>query len=183
MKKEQTPSDVAGARVREVRQRRGLTVEDCAAECAKEGAPELTRLALYKIEGSRAAASRKARRLSVDELFILAKVLNVAPVHLLVPPDESGEPYRVTPATTAERWRVRGWIRGHGLLVPFPSAGESREFFAERPGEETETGAQVAVMTAELTRLAQGGAGEKEIRARLRSYLAGLTAHQEEDQP
>src|SRR5690242_9621967 len=113
MANEQSPSDVVAARVRQVRKRRDLTTAQLAARCAELGAPDLTTQALYKLEGQRDVASRRPRPVTVDELLALALALNVAPVHLLVPPDESEAPYQITQTVTAtSRFAARGWIRG-----------------------------------------------------------------------
>jgi transcriptional regulator with XRE-family HTH domain len=128
----QTPSDAVAARVKQVRKRRDLTVADLAARCAELGAPQLTAQALYKLEGQRESATRRPRPVSVDELLTLALALNVAPVHLLVPPDDSDAPYQITPAVTAtNRFVARGWIRGVG-----PLSGDRREFDTEVPQDE-----------------------------------------------
>jgi hypothetical protein len=140
MDNDQTPSDVVAARVREVRKRRDLTTAQLAARCAGLGAPQLTTQAIYKIEGQRESATRPARRVTVDELLALALALDVAPVHLMVPVDDSAEPYHVTATVAAGRSRVRGWIRGHALLERFPRAGASRDFYSEQPEEDVEWG-------------------------------------------
>jgi hypothetical protein len=125
-----TPSDAVAARVKQVRKRRDLTVADLAARCAELGAPQLTAQALYKLEGQRESAGRRPRPVTVDELLALALALNVAPVHLLVPPDEPDTPYRVTATVTERRFLVRGWIRGIGPLDPDT---DLREFHSEVP--------------------------------------------------
>src|SRR5690242_15845908 len=132
MANEQSASDVVAARVREVRGKRNMTVAELAARCAELGAPDLTAQALYKLEQRRPGKLRP-RPVTVDELLALAGALNVAPVHLLVPVDDGDQPYQVTATVTAERSRVRAWIRGHALLEKFPRAGASREFFSEQP--------------------------------------------------
>jgi hypothetical protein len=75
---------------------------------------------------------------TVDELLILALALNVAPVHLLVPPDDYEAPYPVTATVTAPNHRVRGWIRGLYLLRRLPRVGDYRDFFSEVPPDEFE---------------------------------------------
>jgi hypothetical protein len=138
MANEETPSDVVAARVRQVRTKRRMRVADLAARCAELGAPQLTAQALYKLEGQRESATRRPRPVTVDELLALAAALNVAPVHLLVPPDGSGEPYQVTATVAESRFQVRSWIRGLFLLARLPKVGAQREFWAEVPDDEFE---------------------------------------------
>jgi transcriptional regulator with XRE-family HTH domain len=121
---------VVAARVRDVRTKRKLKVADLAERCAAIGAPQLTAQAIYKIEGQRESATRPPRQVTVDELLALAAALNVAPVHLLVPPDGNDVPYRVTSKITSWRFPVRAWIRGAGPIDP---DADPREFFAEVP--------------------------------------------------
>jgi transcriptional regulator with XRE-family HTH domain len=129
MANEHAVSDVVAARVREVRGKRDLTIAGLAARCAELGAPELTAQALYKLEGQRNRADRRPRLVTVDELLILAAALNVAPVHLLVPPDDYREPYRLTSTLSEGAAYVRHWIRG---VIPLRDA-DPREYFAEVP--------------------------------------------------
>jgi hypothetical protein len=73
----------------------------------------------------------------------LAAVLDVSPLHLIVPPwpspltasrDEPNDeaPYQVTPTTTVPCYRVRQWIRGHR---PLPD-GDPRAYFSTVPRHE-----------------------------------------------
>jgi hypothetical protein len=149
MANKQTPSDVVAARVREVRTRRGMKVADLAARCAELGAKQLTAQALYKLEGQRERADRRPRPVSVDELLVLAVALDVAPVHLLVPPYPSplwggdgesrspddpnvpndNEPYQVTPNGEVPCWRARQFINGWYALPGMDVWG----FYGEAP--------------------------------------------------
>jgi transcriptional regulator with XRE-family HTH domain len=136
-----TVSDAVAARVRQVRKRREWKPADLAARCAELGAGDLTESVIEDIESrSRRGGRKHPRPVTVDELLALADALNVAPVHLLVPVDDGDQPYQVTAAVAAERFRVRAWIRGHALLEKFPRAGASREFFSEQPEEDAEWG-------------------------------------------
>ena len=128
-----TPSDVVAARVREVRGKRNLTVAQLAARCADLGAPDLTTQALYKLEQRRPGKLRP-RPVTVDELLALAAALNVAPVHLLVPPDDFRKSYQVTGTISERAAYVRHWIRG---VIPLRSA-DPREYFAEVPQTEVD---------------------------------------------
>lgn len=69
---------------------------------------------------------------NVEELLALAYVLDVAPVHLLVPP-ESG-PYNPVSIVESNTANVRAWIRGTRELA----GQDPRRFFAEVPLDEYE---------------------------------------------
>jgi transcriptional regulator with XRE-family HTH domain len=79
-----TPSDQVARRVRELRTDRNMTVKDLAARCAEEGMPGLTAQTLYKLEAQRDPAKRKPRPVSVDELLVLARALDVPVSELLI---------------------------------------------------------------------------------------------------
>ncbi len=64
-----------------------------------------TRLVVTKLETGR------RQSVSVEELLALAYVLDVAPVHLMVPWDDEA-PCRVTGALTQPAAAVRQWVRG-----------------------------------------------------------------------
>lgn len=95
------------------------------------GGERLTINALQNIEyGRRDKEGRRRREITVDELLIFAFVLNVAPLHLLVPPE--GTVYPLLPRETELSSRVREWIRGR---EPLPHT-DPRVFFAEVPKED-----------------------------------------------
>src|SRR5438034_4448875 len=79
-----TASDQVARRVRELITDRKMTVPDLAARCADAGMPSLTAQTLYKLAGQRDPAKRKPRPVSVDELLVLARALDV-PVPELLP--------------------------------------------------------------------------------------------------
>jgi transcriptional regulator with XRE-family HTH domain len=134
MDRAQTPSDVVAERVRDVRIKRKLKVAQLAERCAAAGAPHLTAQAIYKIEGQRESATRPPRQVTVDELVALGVALNVAPLHLLVPPDDYKKAYLLTSTISERAVYVRHWIRGE---IPLPGA-DPREYFAEVPRTEYE---------------------------------------------
>lgn len=129
-----TPTAVIAARVRELRGAR--TAEWLAAQMRREGIG-WTRLVVTKLETGRRES------VSVGELLALAAVLNVSPLHLMVPPYPSplwadrgsrspddpndpndNAPYQVTPETAVPCYRVRQWVRAYeplpgGDLLPF----------------------------------------------------------------
>jgi len=89
-----TPSDVVGERIRELRRHRHLSVQELADICAKAGHPELTKAAIYTIEGGRRLEGRRRRAVTVDELLAFAEAFDVPIGALLwpvmhVPSDES----------------------------------------------------------------------------------------------
>lgn len=67
---------------------------------------------------------------SVEELLALAYVLDVAPVHLVVPLDDGQ--FHVTPEWATNADRAREWFRGQH---PLPST-DPRIFFSEVPLDE-----------------------------------------------
>jgi transcriptional regulator with XRE-family HTH domain len=123
-----TPHQVIAARVRELRKKRGWSAAHLAAEMTKVGVP-WERMVVTKLENGR------RQNVTVEELFALANVLSVAPVHLVVPPLSSDEServlYRVTPAGQ-QTWvaYARAWVRGRAPL------GDPRVYFAEVPEDE-----------------------------------------------
>ncbi|MGW6785393.1 helix-turn-helix transcriptional regulator [Streptomyces sp. NPDC054987] len=123
------PLDVAEAirgRVRELRGRSGLTAAELANELKALGVP-WNRSIVANFEAGRRP------NVSVVEWLALAQVLNVAPVHLLVPPDAPNEgSYQVAPELTASVEDVRAWIRGY---YPIKSANLV-QFHRESPRDE-----------------------------------------------
>lgn len=127
-------SDVVAERVRDVRKRRGLTASQLAERCAEIGAPELTAQALSNIEtGRRVKDGPRRRYITIDEVLALALALDVAPVHLVVPPDAADEDeYQITPTSAVSVRDVRAWFRGY-----YPVLGRSvRDFHGEVPESE-----------------------------------------------
>jgi transcriptional regulator with XRE-family HTH domain len=115
---------VVAKRVREVRQKRGLTAAQLAEQMTRVGVP-WKRGVVAKLE----SGLREA--VSVEELLALAYVLDVAPVHLLVPFDDK-TPYRATPTRVEPSGAVRDWVRGAWYL----EGVDVRGFFSELPPHE-----------------------------------------------
>jgi transcriptional regulator with XRE-family HTH domain len=111
MDSQPTPSDLIAERIRNLRKSRGLTIADLAARCAAAGMPKLTAQALYKLEGQRESSTRRPRPVSVDELLVLAYVLDAAPAHLIAGLDDD-TPFPVTPELSVPAIDARRWIRG-----------------------------------------------------------------------
>jgi transcriptional regulator with XRE-family HTH domain len=120
-----SPTQVVAKRVREVRQKRGLTAAQLAEQMTRVGVP-WKRGVVAKLESGLRAA------VSVEELLALAYVLDVAPVHLLVPFDDDEQPYRATPTQVEPAGFVRDWIRGQWYL----EGTDVRDFFSELPEHE-----------------------------------------------
>ncbi|MER5821182.1 hypothetical protein ABT086_02475 [Streptomyces mirabilis] len=134
MTSELTVSDIVAERVQQVRKRRGWTVKQLAERCAEIGAEELTAQALYNIgNGRRDEAGQRRRFVTVDEVAALALALDVAPVHLVIPPDAAdADEYRITPTSVVSVRDVRAWFRGY-----YPVLGRSvRDFHSEVPESE-----------------------------------------------
>ncbi|MGW6258786.1 helix-turn-helix domain-containing protein [Streptomyces sp. NPDC055085] len=119
------PTRWVAHRVRAVRERRGLTAQQVADALNDQGVG-WQRSTVAKLESGR------RENLSVAELLALSVVLEVAPVHLLVP-TEDGVPYQTTPGSDPiASETVRRWVRGEGLL---PGA-DARAFWSEIPEAE-----------------------------------------------
>lgn len=122
-----TPHRAIAARVQELRKGRGWSAQRLADELRKVGIP-WDRSVVANFETGRRAS------IGVDEMLALAYVLEVAPVHLVVPPDtDASVEYQVTPEGVPEDpVFVRAWIRGQrtiGLVSP-------RRYFSEVPSVE-----------------------------------------------
>src|SRR5438105_11407018 len=86
------PTAVIAAKVFELRKGRGWSADELAVRMTAAGIA-WTRLVVTKLETGR----RKS--VSVEELLALAYVLDVAPLHLMIPWDDDA-PCQVTPAFT-----------------------------------------------------------------------------------
>jgi transcriptional regulator with XRE-family HTH domain len=101
------PSEVFIARLREMRDVRGLSQAELARRMTAAGRP-LGKLALMRIESGE-------RGLSLDEALALAALLNVAPAHLLTPPDD-GQMVWLTANLGVDGEEMRNFLRfGHPL--------------------------------------------------------------------
>jgi len=118
------PVEVVAHRVREVRGRRSLSGAQLAAKLREVGV-EWDRNVVANLENGRRAS------VDVAELLALAYVLDVAPIHLLVPTDDE-RAYQVTPTTALDVDEVRDWVRGFAGL---PGTG-LRGFYFDVPEHE-----------------------------------------------
>src|SRR3954471_5112113 len=129
-RRRRSPSDVVGARVRELRRARGWTTDQLAARCAELGAPELTNQVLFNIEAGRPDKEKRRRRLiAVEELLVLAQALDVSPADLL---GGDGEDYPFPIGGGSEGAAARAWIRGQEPLDP----ADRRSFFSHMPARD-----------------------------------------------
>ncbi|BDD71728.1 helix-turn-helix domain-containing protein [Streptomyces violaceoruber] len=127
------PVDVLARRVRQVRSRREITAQQLADRLRDVGVP-WDRATVTKLETGR------RQNVTLVEWLALARVLDVAPVHLLIEPevpgpdadDQAALPYDVTPGETVPRYQARAWIRG---LANLPGT-DLRTFFSEVPAWE-----------------------------------------------
>lgn len=124
-------------RVKQIRQRRGLTAEALAARCAEIGAPEITRSVIANIEtGRKGPDGRRRRDVTVDELFILAFALEVPPALLVIPLD-GGDALQVTDSVLMGPLQAANWMAGDDAAEGFyePAADEAgrvaRSVFAQ----------------------------------------------------
>ncbi|MFE2428437.1 helix-turn-helix domain-containing protein [Streptomyces sp. NPDC059373] len=139
------PTRAIAKRVKELRGERGLTGANLAERMTELGVP-WDRSIVANLENGRRGS------VSVAELLGLAFVLDVAPIHLLVPAwpsplwDEEGHsrpegepnepnddaPYQITPTLAVPCWRARQFVRGSR---PLPGM-DAWKFYAEQPAHE-----------------------------------------------
>ncbi len=126
------PTAAVAGRVRDLRQRRGWSAAELAARCADKGLDGFNRSVLANIESGRRSY------VTVAEWLTLAYVLDVAPVHLLVPTevdeDVTEDLYAICPDVFLPIPQAREWVRG-GYA---PAAVDPRRYFSEVPREEWE---------------------------------------------
>jgi transcriptional regulator with XRE-family HTH domain len=112
------PTAIVAARLREIRDRHRVSAAKLAECCADLGMPELNRYIITNIETGRRES------ISVDELYVLARALDVSPIHLLLPTED--QPVAVTPTEQAASGQVRDWITGDDpmgqTLVAWPES-------------------------------------------------------------
>lgn len=144
------PVDTISARVKELRRRKGLTAAELGERLTRQGVA-WDRSIVANLENGR------RRSVTVTELLALALVLDVSPLHLLVPLDEGD--YRVTPELAQPTDRVREWIRGGGGLP----GTDMRIYGTETPRAEFE--AAMAAARARSERFREAGADVREVPA------------------
>lgn len=104
-----SPSDEVAERIRTERKQREWSARELAERCAAAGAPELTDNVIENIERRRTTSGRRGRDVTVDQLLVLAYVLEISPIALLLPA-LNGD-YSITsqvkqPVDTVYRWII-----------------------------------------------------------------------------
>lgn len=135
-----TPTAAVAYRVRQLRERRGMTAQELADRLAEQGL-------LWKRSTVAKLENGGRENVSLQEWLTLAIVLNVSPLHLLVPPWPSpgwelpeGEQHDpsdeaallVTPSRAEPMYLVRRFVRGE---EPLPRM-DQRQFYSEIPPQE-----------------------------------------------
>jgi transcriptional regulator with XRE-family HTH domain len=135
-----TPDQTTRERIRQLRKRHDWTQQDLADALNRIGA-QTDRAAVAKVELGK-------RGLSLDEMLRYALVLDVAPVHLIVPLDDDERLMLGTNFVDCTPAELRAWIRGERPLHPvqnariYASEVPEREFDQRRVeafGQATET--------------------------------------------
>lgn len=116
-----TPSAILTRRMKELRERRGWTAAELANRCAAAGMPSLTRSVIANAE-----SGRRQGGFTLEETFVLAYVLDVAPVYLFLPVEVAL--VRFTNWDTSVGY-VREWVRGN---YPLPGQDAGR-YWSQRP--------------------------------------------------
>jgi transcriptional regulator with XRE-family HTH domain len=120
-----SPSAALARRLKELRAAHRWSAQDVANRCAEVGMPQLNRTVISNLENP-----RKHRAVTLEEAFVLAYVLDVAPIYLFLPVDLSDT--LVTPKVVAPTGRAREWVRGRYAL-----AGQDvQEYWTRRPEQE-----------------------------------------------
>lgn len=105
-------SDQVARGILEMRQVRGWTRQDLAARCASIGSPEITPTVLVNIEGGRRdEAGRRRRKVTIDEVTVLAQALEVPPLLLIYPLGREPE-CMMTPVERRDTWLAVRWFSG-----------------------------------------------------------------------
>lgn len=125
------PKEATARCIRELRKRHGWTQQDLADRLNNQLGARTDRAAVAKTELGQ-------RGLSLEEAFLYALALDVAPVHLFVPTD-SDEPIQIGPNLEVSPAEMRAWIRG---TMPVYPVQDPRAYFMTVPREEFERRAQ-----------------------------------------
>jgi transcriptional regulator with XRE-family HTH domain len=115
-------SAVVATQIRRLRGRREMNREQLAEACRRQGEPAraITAAAIANIETGRPDADGRRRRdVTIEELAIFARALDVPPV-LLICPVGIEEEIEVLPGVRVSTWDAARWFAGEGY--PFSSA-------------------------------------------------------------
>lgn len=147
MSEAETPGQVFARRVREARERQGLTQQQIVDRLAELGLP-MDRSTFVKLEkGERAATA------PLDKVFAIAVALGVAPVHLIVPRDDDAE-VAVAPKLTLPAAQARRWIRGFKIL----EGSDIGAYLAELPPGEQRRLVELALLEQDKAAAYRAGA-------------------------
>jgi transcriptional regulator with XRE-family HTH domain len=119
-----SPTDLLARRVKESRRRLDLTAAELAERMTAAGFA-WDRFTVQNLE------NRRRKTVSLDEVLALACVLQVAPVHLLLPLDDEDAQVSVTDERSAPAWQVREWIIGR--RPPLQWKQDDRLYFSQVP--------------------------------------------------
>lgn len=123
-------TEILVERIKDLRTKRGWSAERLAQEMTDAGV-KWNRLVVTKLENGH------RKDVTVTELLALGRVLQCAPVHLIVPPD--AETYPVTARESVPARDARDWIRGLAILP----GDDMRNYLAELPLDEAEEIAEI----------------------------------------
>ena len=129
------PSEVFKMRLKELRQRRGLSQAELADAMTANGFP-MNRQALIRIEAG-------DQTLPLDTALMFAAVLNVAPAHLLSPPDD--EHVFVTATEGFDGAGMRSWLRFGDAMREVQTARNQADKQADSLGRRLEVYARALV--------------------------------------
>lgn len=106
-------SDVVADRIRQLRRRRGWSVQDLASRTRSS---ELTDQAIYNIEnGRRDKTGRRRRLVTVDELMDFAAAFAVTPGWLVMPDPADTDEVALVPGVALPWWAAAEWITANEL--------------------------------------------------------------------
>ncbi len=146
-------SDLAGRRLRHLRERRKWTAKELADRCARLGAPHITSTVITNLETRR----RATREITLDEVLVLAEVLDVPPIQFMTPLD-AAEELEVVPGVSMDALAAVAWLAGEppsDLLAlidaQFPGPGITERLLAQRSNAVT-TVRQIGIVTDSIIR-------------------------------
>jgi transcriptional regulator with XRE-family HTH domain len=158
------PGDRLARNVKQLRERRGLTVRQLSAALTELGRPILPS-GITKIEN-------RDRRVDADDLIALALALGVTPNRLLLTGDIADDTVTLTPAVETSRTAAWWWATGEQRLPGPYAVPDDRQFGAEnRPHDPPDV-----TTLADLRALEASGVLEDLRRGVSAARTAGLSA-------
>ena len=116
MTKAPTASEAIAAAVRKYRQQRDWSVRELAEKCASLGATTLTQASLTNIERGLTSGRRGSRAVTVDELLVLAYVLDVPPALLMLPLGDANH-VEICPGIDVDPYTALQWLVGNKWIT------------------------------------------------------------------